>query len=139
MLSNYDRGAEMSTTRSLIKHLKPGKYCVLDGEPCKVIDVTVSKAGKHGHAKARLVAVGVFDGKKRDIVKTADSEIEVPIIDKRVGQVVAITGDEVQIMDMETYETFEAKVPEELKDKITQGCEVQYWVLLGRKLIVGVR
>lgn len=129
----------MATTKTAIKALKPGKFCVIDGEPCRVLSVTTSTSGKHGGAKARLEAVGIFDEKKRSIVKPADTEIDVPVVEKKSGQVVAITGNTVQIMDLETYETFEAPVPEELKDQITQGCEVAYWILMDRKMLVGVK
>ncbi len=129
----------MTTTKSTLKELKPGRYCILDGEPCRVLSMTTSVSGKHGAAKARLEAVGLFDNKKRSIVKPADSDIEVPIVEKKSGQVVALTGGNAQIMDLETYETFEAVIPEELKDKITQGCEVLYWIILGRKMLVQVK
>lgn len=129
----------MVVTKSAIKHLKPGKFCIIDGEPCKVLDVTVSVSGKHGGAKARLEAIGIFDNKKHTMIKPADTEIDIPIVEKRNAQIIAITGDSVQVMDLETYETFEVAVPEELKDKITQGAEVQYWVIEGRKMLVGVR
>jgi len=129
----------MVTTRIVIKNLKPGRFCVIEGEPCKVLSITTSAPGKHGGTKARLEAIGLFDNKKRSIVKPADTEIEVPIIEKKTGQVVAIIGDNAQIMDLETYETFEAKIPEELKDKITQGGEVSYWIIMSRKMVMGVR
>jgi translation initiation factor 5A len=129
----------MATTRSAIKNLQPGKFCIIDDEPCKVLSVTTSVPGKHGGAKARLEAVGIFDGKRRSIVKPADTEIEIPIVEKKVGQVVAISGETAQLMDMETYETFDAPVPEELKGSIAQGQEVLYWVLMGRKMIMQVK
>ena len=129
----------MVTTRSAIKNLQPGRFCVIDGEPCKVLDVTTSVPGKHGGAKARLEAIGIFDNRKRSIVKPADTEIEVPIVEKKVGQVVAIMGNNAQIMDLESYETFESPIPGELKDKIVQGGEVVYWILMGRKMLMQVR
>jgi len=93
----------MATTKTQIKNLRPGKFCVIDGEPCKVLSITTSVPGKHGGKKARLEAVGIFDNRKRSIVKPASTDIEVPIVEKKTGQVVAITGDNVQIMDIETY------------------------------------
>ena len=126
----------MATTKTAIKNLKPGKYCVIDGEPCKVLDLITSKPGKHGGAKARLDAVGIFDKKRRSIVKPASTEIEIPIVEKKTGQVVMITGNTAQIMDLETYETFDAEIPEEIKDKVEQGKEVMYWILMGRKMLV---
>ena len=129
----------MSTTKSAIKNLKPGKYCVIDGEPCKVLDMTTSVPGKHGGAKARLDVIGIFDERHRSIVKPADTEIDVPIVEKRNGQVVALTENQVQVMDLESFETFDAIIPPELKGQVTQGCEVQYWVLMGKKMIVALR
>ena len=129
----------MATTKTSIKRLKPGKYCIIEGEPCKVISITTSVAGKHGGAKARLDAVGLFDNKRRSIVKPADTEIEVPIVEKKVGQVVAISGNIAQVMDMENYETFDAPIPDELKDDLKQGGEVLYWILMGRKMLIQIR
>jgi translation initiation factor 5A len=129
----------MVTTRSSIKNLQVGKFVVIDDEPCKVLNVTTSVPGKHGGAKARLEAVGIFDNRRRSIVKPADTEIEIPIVEKKVGQVVAIAGDTAQIMDMESYETFDSKIPEELKGKLMQGGEVIYWILMGRKMLMQVK
>ena len=129
----------MVTTRSAIKNLQVGKFVVIDEEPCKVLNVTTSVPGKHGGAKARLEVIGIFDNRRRSIVKPADTEIEIPIVEKKVGQVVAIAGDTAQIMDMETYETFDSKIPEELKGKLTQGGEVIYWILMERKMLMQVK
>ena len=129
----------MATTRAMIKSLQPGRYVVIDDEPCKVLSVTTSVPGKHGGAKARMEVIGLFDNKRRSVVKPASAEVDVPIVEKKVGQVVAITGSAAQIMDMETYETFESQIPDELKDKITQGGEILYWDVMGRKMIVQVK
>lgn len=129
----------MATTRTAIKNLKRGRYCVIDGEPCKVLSMTTSVPGKHGAAKARLEAIGIFDNKRRSIVKPAHTEIEVPIVDKRVGQVLSISGNTAQLMDMETYETFDATIPEEVKGSIKEGGEVAYWIIMGRRMIMQSR
>lgn len=121
--------------------IKEGQYVIIDGEPCRVVDLEKSKPGKHGSAKARIVAVGVFDGVKRSIVSPVDSRIEVPIIEKRSGQVISTTPETVQLMDLETYETFETPMPmeEEVKSLIADGVEVEYWKILGRVKIVRVK
>lgn len=129
----------MSTTKQSIKTLKEGKLLMLEGEPCKILDVTISASGKHGAAKVRLDAVGIFNNRKQSIVKPADTEVEVPIVEKKTAQVVAITPPTVQLMDLETYETFESPIPDELKDKLQQGAEVMYWIIEGRKMLVSVR
>jgi translation initiation factor 5A len=118
--------------------LRVGGYMIIDNEPCHIVDITKSKPGKHGSAKARIVAIGVFDGQKRQFVKPVDSNTEVPIIDKRVGQVFAVNPNGVQIMDLETYEYLDASFPQEedLKAKLVAGAEIEYWKIMGRIKIV---
>jgi translation initiation factor 5A len=121
--------------------LRVGGYMLIDNEPCHIVDITKSKPGKHGSAKARIVAIGVFDGVKRSFVKPVDLNTEVPIIDKRPGQVFAVNPNGVQIMDLGTYEYLDAPFPEEedLKAKLTAGAEIEYWKILGRIKIVRVK
>ena len=125
----------MSTKVVELKTVKVGKYIVLDGEASKVTSLTTSSPGKHGAAKARLEAVGIFDGQKRSLVKPVDTKVEVPILDKRIGQILAIMGDQVQIMDLETYETMELAIPDEFADDIrgAVGTDlgVEYIVAMG--------
>jgi len=111
---------------------------VIDGEPCHIVEIDKSKPGKHGSAKARITAVGVWDGVKRSFVKPVDLGAEVPIIDKRTGQVFAVNPTGVQIMDLETYEYFDAPYPqeEELKAKLAAGVEIEYWRILGKMKIM---
>lgn len=117
--------------------LKVGSYVIVEDEPCRIVNYTKSKPGKHGSAKARVVAIGVFDGVKRSFVKPVSSQVEVPIIEKRGGQVIALLPSAVQVMDLETYEIFETPTPEEdLKSKLTSGVEVEFWRILGRTKIV---
>jgi translation initiation factor 5A len=118
--------------------LRVGGYMIIDNEPCRIVDIAKSKPGKHGSAKARIVAIGVFDGQKRQFVKPVDSNTEVPLIDKRVGQVFAVNPNGIQIMDLETYEYLDAPFPDEedLKAKLTPGVEIEYWKILGRVKIV---
>jgi len=121
--------------------LKVGSYIVIDGEPCRIVQMTKSKPGKHGSAKARVVAIGVFDGVKRSLVKPVDAQVEVPIVEKRSGQVLSIMPTGVQLMDLETYEVFEAPPPDEegLREKLQPGVEVEYWRILGRAKIMRVK
>ncbi len=118
-----------------IKNLKPGSYITIDGEPCKVVGVTKSKPGKHGATKVRLEAMGIFDNKRRFVLKPSTATVDVPIIEKKKAQIVNITGDIAQLMDLETYETFETTVPEEFKGKLEPGTEVGYW-RIGSKVLI---
>ena len=108
-----------------VKNLRIGGFCIIDDAPCKVDSVDISKPGKHGGAKARLTATGVFDGNKRIIVKPADARIDTPVIEKRDAQVVSITGDYVQVMDLADFSNYDVKKPDDLG--IIEGDEVLIW------------
>lgn len=94
--------------------------------------------GKHGSAKARIVAIGVLTGQKRSVISPVDGKLEVPMIEKKTGQVISIQPNIVQIMDMQSYETFETPQPveEEIKSKLSPGVEIEYWDMMGKKKIV---
>jgi translation initiation factor 5A len=126
----------MSRTLAEVRELKEGRYMIIDEEPCKILSITTSKPGKHGEAKARIDAVGLFDQKTRSVVHPVKHKIGVPIIDKRTAQILAIHGDVVQLMDMTTYENFELPLDPELKDTIKEGQEVMYIVALEKRKIM---
>ena len=119
--------------------LKKGNYVILEGAACTVSDMQISRPGKHGHAKVRLSAVGIIDRKKRVVVMPGHDNIEVPIIDKRTAQVLSISKDTANVMDMETYETFDLKIPEDLKSSCVEGATVLYWIILNDKVMKQVQ
>ena len=118
-----------------VRTLKVNRYIIIDEEPCKILSISTSKPGKHGEAKARIEAVGIFDNQKRSVVHPVKHKVGVPIIDKRSAQVVAIMGNNVQLMDLETYATFDMEIPEEFKGQLQPGNEISYLEALGRKKI----
>lgn len=120
--------------------MKRGGFIVLEGEPCRVVEVARSAPGKHGGAKVRIVAIGLLDSKKRSVVYPVDTKVDVPIIAKGKATVTYMdTGRGiVQLMDLETYETFEMPIQDELKGELTSGINVEYWQLMGRRLIMRV-
>jgi|SRR5512136_1226432 len=128
----------MATEQAEVRELKENRYIVIDDEPCKILSISTSKPGKHGEAKARIEAMGIFDGSKRSVVYPVKHKVQVPIIDKRQAQVVSITGSEVQLMDLETYEMFHLPMTDEVKDEIKTGTDVMYLVTMDRKKITRV-
>ncbi len=127
-----------------IKHksagsMQKGNYVIIDGAACIVTDVKISRPGKHGHAKVNLTAVGMIDNKKRNIIVPGHDNLEVPVIEKKNANVLSVTGDTCNVMDMETYETFDLKIPEELKGEIKEGQVVVYWVILNDKVLKQIK
>lgn len=128
----------MAWEQAEVRTLKEGRYMNIDDEPCKILSISTSKPGKHGEAKARIEAMGIFDGNKRSVVYPVKHKVQVPMIDKRQAQVVSLMGAEVQLMDLETYEMFQLPVPEEYKDSLKAGEDIMYIVAMGRKKIMRV-
>ena len=123
----------MSWEQAEIRELKVNRYIVIDDEPCRILSIQISKPWKPGEAKARLEAVGLFDEQKRSIVHPVTHKVRVPMIDKRKGQVLSVHGNVAQMMDLETYQTFELPVPEDLQARLTPGQEIMYMDVLGRR------
>jgi len=128
----------MSWTQAEVRELKEGRYVIIDDEPCRILSIQTSKPGKHGEAKARIDAVGLFDEKKRSIVHPVTHKVQVPMIDKRKAQILAIAGVEVQLMDLDNYENFSLPIPEEYQGQLHPGEEIMYMVALGRRKITKV-
>lgn len=119
--------------------LKKGDTIIIDDAPCKITDTATSRPGKHGHAKVNLTAVGILDGKKRQMVLPGHDRVEAPIIEKKSAQILSVSGNNASVMDMETYETFEMEIPEELKGEVKEGKEVLYWTIMGAKVMKQVK
>ena len=115
--------------------LQKGDYIIIDDVACIVFSTQTSRPGKHGHAKVRLQAVGMIDEKKREIVMPGHDSVQVPMIGKKSGQVLNITGKTGNVMDMETYETFDLAIPEELQGKLGEGDTVLYWEILNDRIM----
>jgi translation initiation factor 5A len=119
--------------------LQKGNYVVVDGVACVVQDTQTSRPGKHGHAKVRIVAVGMIDNKKRELVMPGHDSIDVPIVEKKTAQVLSINGDSANVMDAASFETFDLKIPEELKDTCMEGSNILYWVILNDKVMKQIK
>jgi translation initiation factor 5A len=118
-----------------IRSLKEGKYILIDDEPCVIKSMTHSKTGKHGSAKSRIDAIGIFDGTKRSIISPVTEKTYIPIVERKNGQVLSIKGDVVQIMDNADYSTLELKIPDELKGKVEAGKDISYLISMGKMKI----
>ena len=126
--------------------LKIGSYILLPvsdqptGEPCRITEYDTSKPGKHGAAKARIVGMGIFDEQKRPHVGPVSMQVHVPLIDKRPGQIISMSDSNIQVMDMETFETIDVDmVDEETKGKLEQGQEIEYWKVMDRIKIMRIK
>ncbi len=117
------------------KELREGRYVLIDGVPCRVVQIEISAPGKHGSAKMRITGMGIFDGHKKIIIKPSDADVEVPILKKKKAQVVSVTGNNAQLMDSDTYEVYDLPIPEDFTGKVIAGNEVETIEAMGKRAI----
>ena len=129
----------MTTKQAVISSLKEGGYIILDGTPAVIKSMQISKTGKHGHAKCRVEAVGMVDNRKIIKIMPGSDKVEVPIIEKKSAQVLSINNNSANLMDTETFETFDIEVPDDIKGSIMEGGQVMYWIILGKKVLKQVK
>ena len=113
--------------------LKEGRYVVVEDEPCKIVSIATSKPGKHGAAKSRVDCIGIFDGVKRSIVQPVSAKTYVPIVERKMAQVISIAGTAIQLMDVKDFDMFELTVTEDQVSGLEPGKEIQYISSMGKK------
>lgn len=119
---------------------------MVEEEPCIIKSTERSKSGKHGHAKVRVVCVGMFDNNKRSLTIPSGHMVDIPEIIKGNAQINFIEDTSINIMNLESYESFDVDWPQDddLKNKLKEiqadpskisATQVEYWQLAGRTLI----
>jgi translation initiation factor 5A len=131
----------MAFKMAKVGELKEGSYAIVNDEPSQIVQITKSKPGKHGSAKFRCTAISLFDSRKQSYVASTDTNIQIPIVDKRSGQIVSVSPASIQLMDLESYEVIDIAMPsdEEIASKIVAGKEVEYWIVMDRVKIQRVK
>lgn len=124
----------MPKQQNEVRDLQEGNYVMINDVPSKITSYSTSKPGKHGSAKARVEGTGVFDGQKRNFTQPVDAKIWVPIVNRKQGQVVAVSGDDMQVMDLETYETITMRIPDGLDP--SPDDEIEYLEFEGQRKVV---
>ena len=114
--------------------IKVGTNIIIDGVPCVVKSIDISKTGKHGHSKARIEALGIITKQKKVFVVPGHDKFDVPLVEKRKAQVLSF-GEKVSIMDSENFETFDINCPKEIKEELKENSSVEYWNVEGEKII----
>lgn len=118
-----------------IRELKEGRFVLIDDEPCKIDSIEKSKPGKHGASKARIEARSIFTNAKRTLLGTVSDKVWVPLVDRRQAQLLSFHGGLAQLMDKETFETFDIQVPDEFAEGLTAGGDVSYIVAMEKRMI----
>ena len=110
--------------------LRKNGLVLLKGKPCKIIDMSTSKTGKHGHAKVHLTGTDIFTDKKYEELCSSTHNMDVPVCERKEFQLIDIEEDgQLTVLD-ENGETREdlhlpnlCEADKDLSDKIKQGFE----------------
>lgn len=86
--------------------LRKGGHVMIKSRPCKIVEMSTSKTGKHGHAKVHMVAIDLFTGKKLEDICPSTHNMEVPNVKRTDYQLIGIEEGFLSLMD-ETGETRE--------------------------------
>jgi translation initiation factor 5A len=115
---------------------KVGTNILVEGVPCTVKSIDISKTGKHGHAKCRIEAVGIITGSKKVFVVPGHERLEVPNVEKRKAQILSKEEGKASLMDLENFETIEVPCPDNIVfEELEEGGNCEYWDIEGERLI----
>lgn len=118
------------------RQLKEGRYMLIDDEPVKIDSISKSKPGKHGAAKIRIEGRSIFTGSKKSYMGSVTDKVWVPMMDRRSAQILAVMGDQAQLMDSESFETFELPIND--VEGVEAGKDCVYIESMGRRMLQSV-
>jgi len=121
---------------------------MIKGKPCKVIDVSKAKVGKHGAAKCHFIGTDIFSGKKLEAICPASAQLAEPIVDRAEYQLVDISDDDyVTMMDTSNNMREDLKMPEDdalckkIREAFDSGDDTLLTVLkaVGSEMIIDLK
>jgi len=126
--------------------LRKNGYVMIKERPCKIVEMSTSKTGKHGHAKVHMVGLDIFTGKKYEDICPSTHNMNVPNVTRKDYQVLNIDDGFVDLMDDNGDEKSDLQVPEgdigkEVQTKFDAGDNFVVTVLsaVGEEKIVGTK
>jgi len=79
--------------------LRKNGYVVIKGRPCKIVEMSTSKTGKHGHAKVHMVGIDLFNQKKYEDICPSTHNMNVPHVTRKDYQLMDISEGYLQLMN----------------------------------------
>ena len=119
--------------------LERGKYFIYNGEPVRVLRREVIVVGTHSHSKLKFYIQGLNEKGERTVNFHHTDKVEIVDITRKLGQIIAKSNNKVQLMDMVSYETFDANATAELLSQVNEGDNVTFIDVNGNVQIIEKR
>jgi len=127
--------------------LRKNGFCVMKNRPCKIVEMSTSKTGKHGHAKVHLVGIDIFSGKKYEEICPSTHNMDVPVVKRADFPLVDISADGFLSLMMDSGELREdIKLPDgdmgsDISGRFEQGEDMLLTVLkaMGEECVVAIK
>ena len=135
---NVDAGAS-DTYPTSAGEIKKNGLMVFNGRPCKVVDYSTAKTGKHGHAKASITGIDIFTGKKYEDSVPSSHNVDVPVVKRTAWTVMSLEDDYVTLFDKQTGATkADLRLPDDTDDDKTVSETIRNGVEAGKTMAVTV-
>lgn len=119
--------------------IKKNGHMVINGRPCKVVDYSTAKTGKHGHAKASIVGIDIFNGKKYEDSLPTSHNVDVPNIKRTEWQAIAVDAEGyLSLMDQLGKMRNDLKVPDETDDDAEVAQRIRDGLEVGKEVFVTI-
>ncbi|RXK42173.1 eukaryotic translation initiation factor 5A-1 [Tremella mesenterica] len=118
--------------------LRKNGHVVIKGRPCKIVDMSTSKTGKHGHAKVHLVAIDIFTGKKLEDISPSTHNMDVPHVRRVEYQLLDIQDGFLNLLDSDGNPKDDVKLPDteigvQLKAAFDEGKDLMVTIVSAMK------
>eukprot|EP00794_Sanderia_malayensis_P015210 gene15210-16781_t len=140
-----DAGASSTFPQQCSALRKNGHVCIKE-RPCKIVEMSTSKTGKHGHAKVHLVGIDIFTGRKYEDICPSTHNMNVPHVKRKDFQLLDIDDGFLSMMDDGGDTKDDCKLPDsdvgkEIKQRFDNGEQVLVTILyaMGEEAAVGVK
>lgn len=126
--------------------LRKNGHVMLKGRPCKIVEMSTSKTGKHGHAKVHMVGIDIFTGKKYEDICPSTHNMDVPNVKREDYQLTDIDDGFLVLMSDNGDLREDLKIPEgelgtQLRSEFDSGKEIVCTVLksCGEETVIAIK